>query len=482
MVQCSVLLNRNSSDLTYQPKFGHSSTMNTLPIEVMQRILDYIPLGTLTNIRLVCRYFGSSEHLSRLTFRKIPFRLSISRIQLLRSLSEHPHAIHVQEIVFCGNTLLYNFLPHDLIWRDLIDRTVPEDSIVTTELAYLDRKEDERTAYEQWATLNGRTELLDQIFESWERFPNLNKFSFHFFLGNRVIPWNIAMGMDSRIGIPPVPSGLPEHFKRVVYTENASGVNYEIDPCYCFLGVDENWIIDQGLPVGVFATLMEHFPYPESTKFEFAYSTYDCFRLLISEDSSPVQHYSKVILPRLDTIYLKELDFKLPITPLLESEKYPFQILSRASNLQSISIEFAMPPGDYMDGYINYIFGTQYVWKKLRILSLRGFDMNSGQFYRLIYRHAETIEEIALACINLRYGSWQEVMRNIKHRMPKLKRLELRGKLLDHDHERRIREFSGDASGMANTGDLKKMHSYVLGDGPCYPSIYDIPANVERWL
>ncbi|KAL7273465.1 hypothetical protein RUND412_003669 [Rhizina undulata] len=465
--------------------------MDTLPVEVMETLLGFIPYASLPALRLVCRYFNKSKALIELLYRKIPLRLSTQSMKCLSELSQHDYAINVQEIIFSGNTFIH--LPRERPWRDFLPQPIPEKYQADAEKKLASREEDELILYQKWVQQPDDNEgLVNGFVESLSGFPNLRTFSFHYFLGYR--SWTFtgkqtdfsgavdSESSGSREEISNIPSGVPDHFKRIIFENPAEDVKIELDFCDCLYGVPETQLYHI-YPIGVFATLAERFPVAESIKIELAFSMVDCFRSLISDVGYPEAHwYCDRLFPRLDAIYLRELENEPPIYPLERQAKYPFQVLSRAYNLESITIEFASPPSNCTEGYIYHIFGMHCVWRRLRILSLRGVDIHIEQYFELLRRHDETIEEIGLAYINLHCGSWLAVMRYLKNGLPRLRRLELGGKLLDEHRGFGIREFSVDASGTVNTGELKKMVDFVLREGPEYPGVYDVPAFAERWI
>ncbi|KAL7275822.1 hypothetical protein RUND412_001203 [Rhizina undulata] len=120
-----------------------------------------------------------------------------------------------------------------------------------------------------------------------------------------------------------------------------------------------------------------------------------------------------------------------------------------------------------------------FFWPKLSKISLTMLDLFASDYVELISRHHGTLE-VGLAYINLRQGTWLQVMEAL-HMLPRLKTFNLGGRLLDSPRGTKVRKFEWEAFGVVNSGSFKNMVEYVLDYGVPHPLDTDCPALGMWW-
>ncbi|KAL4899758.1 hypothetical protein BDW74DRAFT_107390 [Aspergillus multicolor] len=155
-------------------------------------------------------------------------------------------------------------------------------------------------------------------------------------------------------------------------------------------------------------------------------------------------------------------------------------VLLAAKNLESIHVGFstAVPVGLTLDQIFHRI-----QWKRLRKLSLEGWNLTSNETIALIRRHRQPLREVRLEKIFLRDGSyWRDILSVLRNEMDDIESIYLRD--IDYVRDDAAHGFNlngnydhghgnGDGAGAGSSGVHQQiLHSTVLSInhlGPAFP-------------
>lgn len=70
-------------------------------------------------------------------------------------------------------------------------------------------------------------------------------------------------------------------------------------------------------------------------------------------------------------------------------------------------------------------------WPKLRELGLSDFETTEGDLVDLLLRHKESLRRLSLSHLDLVAGEWESAFRRIGGKLPKLRKIKLRGSFLE---------------------------------------------------
>ena len=103
-----------------------------------------------------------------------------------------------------------------------------------------------------------------------------------------------------------------------------------------------------------------------------------------------------------------------------------------ATGLQELKLHFAT--GEHLEPRVPFdaIF-EETTWSKLRKLQLSHVTAGDRKLVEMLFRHKDTLEILDLNYMELYDGSWESVFKEIAGKLPCLRRVRLRGSLVDED-------------------------------------------------
>ena len=160
------------------------------------------------------------------------------------------------------------------------------------------------------------------------------------------------------------------------------------------------------------------------------------------------------------------------------------EILQAASNLRVLKIAFTMGPElESCAMYIDVLRDLQ--WNRLREFGVSQFQAIEDQLVDFVLRHKDSLRRLSLSNCDLLEGSWTSLFKRISCKLPKLRKLKLRGRLIKFHLSYAIEEYNFDVpGGEAKPIDVLRdaVTKFVL-EGGDWPDTSEVPERCgDFWL
>ncbi|KAK5138109.1 hypothetical protein LTR08_004804 [Meristemomyces frigidus] len=174
-----------------------------------------------------------------------------------------------------------------------------------------------------------------------------------------------------------------------------------------------------------------------------------------------------------DVPYPPEVVAVLDVARDIIEDGHLHSILSSAVELRDLRLHFPFDQNIMTQTSLVSVFRDT-TWKKLRKLQLSQVFANSANVVDFLLRHKATLRELSLYEMELLEGTWESTFMEIAGKLPRLRRIRLRGSFVDESAEWEFGSIPRKFSARGNA-----IENYILRGGS-WPDLEAFPDREQE--